>query len=95
LALSSHSSWVRSNFPVEELGGGATSSSTSSDDFSVPVISSMESFEMSMKAYIEMTSGLYLGLTTGKYFLAALASGSGSLRSTRRWTMPEKRSVKS
>jgi hypothetical protein len=50
----------------------------------VPMISSMESFEMSMKASIEMKSCLYLGLTTGKYFLAALASGSGSLRSARR-----------
>jgi hypothetical protein len=45
-----HSSWVRSSLPVEVLVGGAASSSVSSENFSVPVISSMDNVERSVKA---------------------------------------------
>jgi hypothetical protein len=36
---------VRNNFLVEEQDGSITSSSTSSEDFNVPMIYSIESFE--------------------------------------------------
>lgn len=50
LYFSNHSPWVRSSFPMVELDGGVTSSSALSEDFSVTVISSIESFERSTKA---------------------------------------------
>lgn len=63
--------------------------------FSLPVISSIDSVEMSSSSSIDTTSSLYRGRATRRYFATTFASGSGSPRMASLCTMLDKRRAKS